>query len=163
MTANVRSVTYYGGATAVEGYSSDWGGVTLGSYINMSRGHRADPNDALFQHEYGHYRQSQSVGPLYLVQYALPSLVSSLNNSDDVHDRHPSEQNANVRAYKYFRKHEAGVKWDDYNNPITGYNWDLDYNHPTNQNAMKIGKWWGYVPYPLIIILDLANITDLIK
>src|SRR5690606_3518574 len=59
---NAKSVTYYGGATAVETYSGGWGGITLGSYVIGERGLQADPDNALFQHEYGHYLQSQSSG-----------------------------------------------------------------------------------------------------
>ncbi len=134
----VKSVTYYGGATAVESYSENWGGFTLGSYINGHRGLQADPNNSLFQHEYGHYLQSQSSGLFYLQRYALPSLIDAMGDSN--HKYHAVEQDANIRAYKYFMNNVDGFnatadginypngQWHSDSNPIKGYNWCLDYN-----------------------------------
>lgn len=77
----VKSVSYYGGATAVETYSAKWGGFTLGSFIIGHRGLHADPNNSLFQHEYGHYLQSRASGPLYLGN--TQSRVSMIRCSDE--------------------------------------------------------------------------------
>lgn len=150
----VKSVTYYGGATVVESYSKDWGGITLGSYINGERGIQADPSNRLFQHEYGHYLQSQSSGLFYIARFGLPSLIDTKVGSN--HKYHPVEQDANIRAFKYFVKNEPGFNvsdskggfknglWD-INNPIKGYNWFKDYDDPDNQSALEKGllfpKW----------------------
>jgi hypothetical protein len=69
----------------------------LGSYINGHRGLQADPNNSLFQHEYGHYLQSQNSGPFYLQRYALPSLIDAMGYSN--HNYHAVEQDSNIRAY----------------------------------------------------------------
>ncbi|MDR1054608.1 MAG: hypothetical protein LBL90_02010, partial [Prevotellaceae bacterium] len=172
---NVKSVSYYGGATVVETYSSDWGAVTLGSFINAQRGTTADPNNWLFQHEYGHYLQSQSSGLFYLQRYALPSLIDAMGSSD--HDYHSVEQDANIRAYKYFSEKVPGFnvmdddrnypngRWHQDYNPIKGYNWSLDYNDAANQLALKKGlvrpKWWDYVLGPTVIISGIINVLNL--
>jgi RHS repeat-associated protein len=116
LLGGVKSVDYYGGATMVESYSSGWGGITSGSYINVQRGTKADPDDWLFQHEYGHYRQSQRWGPAYLRVPGLSSLVSAMINDNDGHNRNWAEQNANKRGYEYFYDRTGGtVNWDKSN------------------------------------------------
>ena len=126
----VKSVSYYGGATVVEHYSKRWGAFTLGSYINGNNGIQADPTNSLFQHEYGHYLQSQDVGWNYMYDYAFPSLSSSnraKNHSE--HDAFWTEQDANVRGRNYFGEDN----WDYGAHPIfrSGYNnkFDRDYGH----------------------------------
>ena len=59
MIGDVQSVSYYDGATIVQHWSDNWGAFTIGSYINGDKNIRADPYNYLFQHEYGHYLQSQ--------------------------------------------------------------------------------------------------------
>ncbi|MBI5220030.1 MAG: VCBS repeat-containing protein [Bacteroidia bacterium] len=124
----VKSVDYYGGATLLEGYSVNWGAVTLGNYIFGSRGIKADPSDPYFQHEYGHYLQSQEVGPLFYFAYGLPSLFHTGSSN---YDHYYTEQNANLRAYRYFNRHYDNFNgwspWnpiDDYNADATFWGWD---------------------------------------
>ena len=162
LLGGVRSVDYYGGATVVESYSEGWGAITLGSYINGSRGITADPNDRLFQHEYGHYIQSQTSGWFYLSKYGILSLLSK--NSTD-HSLHPAEQDANIRALKYFNKNidgYSGWRFTGINsNPIIGYNPSLSYNDLSNQAALKNGRlrlsWYDYLLGPQIILPGLLN------
>lgn len=78
----VRSVSFFDGATAVEAYNRNMGGVTLGSYIIGEKGLHADPYNKLFQHEYGHYVQSQRTGLGYLFSHGLPSLLSAIRNKN---------------------------------------------------------------------------------
>lgn len=144
----VKDVSYYGGATAVETYSRNWGGFTLGSYIMGCRGLHADPYNSLFQHEYGHYLQSQSFGLFYIQRCALPSLFDCFNK-DGNHTYHPVEQDANIRAYKYFKKHVNEYNgWNMNKNRILGYNTSLSYDDPTNrkalQNTLNLG-WADYI------------------
>ena len=121
----VDNVDYKFGATVLSGnFWGSGGAVTLGSYINGSRALVADPNNSLFQHEYGHYLQSQEMGWGYMARVGIPSF---LDNGD--HDFHPVEQDANRRAFKYFNKYVNGFYksldqkdenrgWDFYNNPL---------------------------------------------
>jgi hypothetical protein len=140
-------------------YERGWGAVTFGSYIMGNRGIQADPTNTLFQHEYGHYLQSQATGWYYLFAHGLPSAFS-----EGDHDLHPVEQDANIRAFKYFTKHEKGL-FDIYDanggyngawifriNPITGYDITLHHDSEVNQNALKSGRkklkiedYFGYV------------------
>jgi RHS repeat-associated protein len=153
----VKNVSYWDGATAVETYSSGWGGFTLGSYITGQRGLYADPNNTLFQHEYGHYLQSQAWGPAYLSRGAIPSLFDTFGRDGD-HKFHPIEQDANMRAFKYFNKNvdgfyqteeeyrsNTGKGWNFYNNPLdisgSGYRDYVDYNNSEQMklvNALKV-------------------------
>lgn len=162
----VKSVSSWGGATAVETYKSNWGAFTLGSYILGDRGLQADPNNSLFQHEYGHYLQSQHWGPSYLSRGALPSLFDTFGRGGD-HQYHPIEQDANMRAFKYFNKNVEGFYktqeeydpkieggWNFAKNPLdiygNGYSKYVDY-HDADQmslvNKLKVSSnlWEQFV------------------
>lgn len=128
---DVKSVTYYGGATAVERYSRpDFGNeygsaITLGSYISGKRGLQADPYNPLFQHEYGHYLQSQSWGLMYLGKVGIPSALSAWLSDSGEHLYNPIEQDANARAFEYFSKNVKGF----YNRDKRVSGWDFN-RHP---------------------------------
>jgi len=163
----VKSVSYYGGATAVENYGRDWGAFTLGSFVIGCRGLHADPSNPLFQHEYGHYLQSQSFGPYYLQRCAMPSFFDTLTKSE--HNKHAVEQDANIRAFKYFHDHEIGygIKtygnsegWDMENNNINGYIVGLDYYDPINQAALQNSLGLGYADYLLGATIILPGFVD---
>jgi len=157
----VKSVSYYGGATAVEYYSKDWGAFTLGSFINGERGLLADPNNWLFQHEYGHYLQSQSWGQAYLSRVGIPSLMSTINYNDGNHNFQPYEQDANCRAFNYFNKNVDGFYQTEaeYNmNSIKGIRvgWDFQ-NNPLDVNHIGSGSRGKYYDYNNSSDMDLVN------
>lgn len=169
----VKSVSYYDGATAVETYSEKWGGVTLGNYIVGNRGLYADPSNSVFQHEYGHYLQSQSFGPFYLQRCGIPSLFDTLRSDSDKakspHNNHPVEQDANIRAFNYFLEYEDGYGkktlnksggWDMVSNRILGYKTGLSYDNPHNQavlgKSLSLG-WPDYVWGTSVIIPGIIN------
>ena len=155
----VKDVSSYGGATVTESYSRKWGAFTLGSYIYGNRGIHADPGNSLFQHEYGHYLQSQSSGPFYLQKYAIPSLIDAARK-DVNHKEHAVEQDANIRAYLYFKQNVkdfdctdeygryVGYKWNFNDHPIAGYDRTLSLSDPHNISALKKGivelEWYDY-------------------
>jgi hypothetical protein len=146
---SVKNVSYWGGATAVETYSEDWGGFTLGNYITGNRGLQADPNNTLFQHEYGHYLQSQASGPRYLTKYAIPSLHDATFGAENTHYAHPTEQDANARALAYFEKKYPGFAengWNHSENTIIGYQRGLEggYHNAQNQAVLKNAKLKAY-------------------
>ncbi len=118
LIGGVRDVTTYGGATVAQTYEGDWGAVTLGSYIIGRDGITASPNNYLFQHEFGHYLQSQRAGIAYLTRYGIPSILSK-----EQHNHHPVEQDANIRAFNYFMKNEwlGKSSWNGDENPFVGY------------------------------------------
>ena len=157
MIGDVKSVSYYDGATVVQHYSSDWGGFTLSSYINGDKDIEANPNNELFQHEYGHYLQSQETGWTYLSNYAIPSLINAKNlpNNRDGYKKHDAfsvEQDANIRARTYF-----GEKvWDYDKNPIfdSGKNPDFDRDYSkyrTNQGQIRTSRWESFLSMALCI------------
>lgn len=158
----IKSVSYYGGATAIESYTDDYFGITLGSYIIGSDELNADPNNSLFQHEFGHYRQSQTSGLFYLSKYGIPSATSKKGTA---HSLHPTEQDANIRAFSYFSKYIPGYSgWDfssGYGNPITGYNRRLGFNDPANQAVLDSGRlrlsWYDYLLGPNILLSGILD------
>jgi hypothetical protein len=120
----VDKANYWGGATVLSGnFFGSGSTVTLGNYINGSQNLAADPNNTLFQHEYGHYLQSQSMGWAYLPRIGIPSILSKGD-----HRLHPVEQDANRRAFLYFNKNVADFQddisiwdnqgWDFWRNPL---------------------------------------------
>lgn len=138
----VKDVSYYEGATVAESYKSNWGALTMGSFILGNRGIEADPYNSLFQHEYGHYLQSKAYGFGYISKYALPSLFDTFSPSTD-HDFHPIEQDANARAFRYFNKTVPGFYKTEKQYDKGGRGWDFKKN-PLNINNRRSD---GYVDY----------------
>jgi RHS repeat-associated protein len=118
--ANVNSVDYEAGATVLNVGKKDFGAFTIGSFIIGDHNIEADPNNFLFQHEYGHYLQSQTFGPGYLFAFALPSLFSATLNPYS-HNEFYTEQDANKRAKRYWERTIDDYKgWDNKFNKIVG-------------------------------------------
>jgi RHS repeat-associated protein len=156
----IQSISYLYGATAVTYNVGGWGAITLGSFINGDNQLRADPCNHLFQHEYGHYIQSQNFGIFYLSRYGIPSGLNCLGDKN--HDNHPVEQDANIRAFKYFNKYiDSYSGWDFDSNPIIGYDNSLPYNNPYNQTVLNNGLirpvWYNYLFTGEIIITGIIN------
>jgi hypothetical protein len=158
----VKSVTHWGGATAVETYASGWGGFTLGSFIMGERGLQADPNNPLFQHEYGHYLQSQAWGWAYLSRAAIPSLFDTFGRKGD-HKFHPIEQDANMRAFKYFNEHVAGFYQtaDEYianNDKGINKGWNFNSN-PLNINGDGIPTYVDYKDAAQMALVNALKVS----
>lgn len=152
LVGDVKDVGFYGGATVTQTYNAKWGAVTLGSYITGQKGIQADPENRLFQHEYGHYIQSQKSGIAYLARYGIPSLLSDPQK----HKYHPVEQDANIRAFRYFMDNEVGFKasyWDGYYNKILGY--DIN-NH---SDVVKLLSLTNGIVNPTIWDYSLSTTT----
>lgn len=140
----VKSVNYYDGATVAQSYKNHvWlgsgTGVTFGNFINGSNEIEANPNNSLFQHEYGHYLQSQIFGNEYLFGYGLPSLYGDGKHH---HDFNPAEQDANVRAFIYFNKTVIG-----FNDEIPSgdnHGWNFDYNPIDPNHTFSRNIYWDY-------------------
>ena len=111
---------------------------------------KANDYNALFQHEFGHYLQSQVYGPLYMMKVAIPSMGSK-NEVGSPHSSNPAEQDANIRAFNYFKKYDS-THFDSYDesgkyngywkwqktdsghyNPINGIDW-VNYSLKQEQN-----------------------------
>ena len=113
----VNNVSHGYGVTAVD-MGLEYGAVTIGFYSAGPKGYKADWRDHTFVHEYGHYLQSQELGPYYLTSVALPSLQSAIidtqENNAPPHGNRWFETDANRRAGEYFDKYYGSGR-DDYN------------------------------------------------
>jgi len=111
VVANVNWVDYEAGATVLN-TNYIFGAFTLGSFIIGDADIQANRENKLFKHEYGHYLQSQTFGPGYLLGFALPSVVrASLWNVGIVggdYDDFYSESDATRRGNNYFRRVREG-------------------------------------------------------
>ncbi|ASS48502.1 MAG: hypothetical protein A3D31_07910 [Candidatus Fluviicola riflensis] len=94
----VNTVEYAFGATSLN-MRVDWLGVTLGNYILADTSINGQPDNRMFQHEYGHYLQSKRMGFAYFVRVGLPAIMSKGD-----HDTHPVEVDCNRRAFLYFNQ-----------------------------------------------------------
>ena len=153
-------VDYKYGATVLSGnFFGSGGAVTLGSYINGTRSLAADPNNSLFQHEYGHYLQSQKMGWGYLSRVGIPSLMGAANYDDGNHDFQPYEQDANRRAFNYFNENVKGF-YKSFNDRHLPHGWNF-YNNPLDVNHIGISSRYGYSDYNNSNDMDLVNSLSL--
>jgi hypothetical protein len=106
----VNEVNYFHGATVINTTKGD-GGMTLGSYI-LGRNLNPDFRDHLFVNEYGHYRQSQRWGLLYLPLIGIPSLESAAFSGRERHSRRWFEAQASRYAVNFFDKHSGSNLFD---------------------------------------------------
>ena len=107
LCGGVKSVDFYGGATLVESYASDFGAFTIGNFINAQRGTEAIPTDELFQHEFGHYLFNRTIDPVSGIVCSLISLGSAKFNKDG-HKECFAEIDANRLAFEYFFENVDG-------------------------------------------------------
>jgi RHS repeat-associated protein len=160
LAGQVDKVEYWGGATVSSGHNWGSGAVTMGSYITGNRNIKADPNNYLFQHEYGHYLQSQEMGPAYLSRVGIPSLMSAFHK-DGNHIYQPFEQDANRRAFLYFNENvegfyqtEAEYRYNQLNGIEKGWNF---YDNPLDVNHIGYFSRWYYYDYKNAAHLELIN------
>ena len=158
----VESVDYLYGATVIQTRKDNWGAITQGSFIVGDNDIAADPDNPLFQHEYGHYIQSQKFGWFYYGKFGIPSLISASNSK--VHNMNPVEQDANARALKYFNEHNPNYSgWKFTHNPIKNYDPSKSYTDPSNQAAIDTGilhiNWFDFLD-PLIISAFTNSIVN---
>jgi len=115
---NVKNVKTKYGATVITTSNMGNSGkaFTLGCFIIGHSNIEADPDNPTFQHEYGHYIQSQLFGPMYIPIIAVPSLYSA--TFTDNHKKYFMEKGASTLAFKYFIKEGRSSKWDFFNHPI---------------------------------------------
>ncbi len=121
IAGKVDKVTHMDGMLALSGPSPGNSAFTIGHYSFGPRGYRADWRDHLFVHEYGHYIQSQILGPIYLKNIALPSLISAAIGEKLTGIEHSSrwfEVMASCLGAKHFdHKYGRGAKGYDKKSP----------------------------------------------
>lgn len=138
LRGGVESVKYKYGATVIQTREAGWGGVTQGSYILGDNSIRADANNSLFQHEYGHYIQSQAMGWGYYPRVGIPSSKSEGN-----HTLHPVEQDANMRAFLYFNKNIKNF-YAKRGDVVQGRGWDFTENILNIDGTGNAGQYVDY-------------------
>lgn len=130
-TKRVNSVEYEQGTTVLNMMVS-WPGVSLGSFILADERIKGRPNNKLFQHEFGHYLQSQRMGWAYFVRVGLPAIMSKGD-----HDKHPVEVGCNAEACLYFHKYYPSFAENG------NYTDSIGWNYRFNPLPDTIGE-----PYP---------------
>ncbi len=147
-TRKVNTVDYCLGSTVLN-MNVSWPGVSLGSYILAKEVIKPDPNNKMFQHEYGHYLQSQRMGFAYLIRVGLPAIMSK-----GEHDEHPVEVSCTAEACIYFHSTYSNFE----NN--TKYGDTLGWNYYFNPLPDTVGY---RVPYKLdsLTAIDFENHTHL--
>lgn len=136
MIGNVLAVNYKFGATVVTTTSfGDGGAVTLGSFIIGDKNLRADPFNKTFQHEYGHYLQSQSMGWAYLFRVGIPSIISA-SKRDGSHRHRSYERDANRRSFMYMNKYVSDFYMSEEEYNYGKRIWDFKY-HPIRPKGEK--------------------------
>ncbi|MCK6603213.1 MAG: RHS repeat-associated core domain-containing protein [Bacteroidetes bacterium] len=163
----VESVDYKYGSTVVKTRDDNWGAFTQGSFIIGDNNIEADPNNSLFQHEYGHYIQSQDMGLAYYPRVGIPSILSN-----GEHSFNEVEQDANRRAFLYFNENVSGFYdvnqfdgkgWNFKRNPLDiygnkdRYNYAIvDYKNPEHRrllNNLRIhSKWYDYASWGIPVL-----------
>lgn len=127
---------------------------------------KADPNNSLFQHEFGHYLQSLKFGLTYIPKIGIPSIISA---NGENHDYHSVEQDANARALRYFVKRHGqdfatsktdDEGWDFSENPIRSYRQGESFYSEHNQSAinnvlLKFSSY-DYLPHSYIPVFNLG-------
>lgn len=100
----VARCSAFHGAVVIETQRHGWGGLSLGGVLIVGQ-QPGDPGaSGLVRHEYGHYLDSQRLGPLYLLLIGLPSVLSAYiaTRFGWTHRRTFTEQRAERNAAQYF-------------------------------------------------------------
>ena len=127
----VNSVSHPNGSTLLN-MNVPWTGICFGNYILAKKNSAPDPNNRIFQHEYGHYLQSKRMGFAYLIRVGLPAIMSKGN-----HDDHPVEVDCNREGFLYFNRIDPHFQNDSAYYDKKG--WDFLYNpFPDTLGVKKI-------------------------
>lgn len=115
----IRKVNYCEGATVLTSYGEgaffgQTTAYTIGSYIIGSNNLEANVRNPLYQHEYGHYLQSQAAGWAYIPRFAIPSALNPSRNEGYTDLSENTEQDAQARALLYFTKYVNGFTYEDW-------------------------------------------------
>lgn len=113
----VDGVTHMDGMLALSGATSGQKAMTYGHISLGPKGYSATWKDHLFVHEYGHYIQSQWLGPAYRLAIAYPSIISAWQYPNS-HKKHWYERSASKLGAEHFDKHYGSeAKGYTKNNP----------------------------------------------
>lgn len=137
---SVRSVSFFNHVTILEG--GGWGSsVCFGSHILLHPNEKADITNPVLQHEFGHTFQSHQSGPLYLLKYGIPSLLT--DNTAWM------ECDANTRVEKYLNRDHVAIQA-----------WQSSAFHQRLLSEEVRPKAWEYVLFFLgigVILIPILN------
>ena len=85
-------------------------------------------------------RIAGEMGPMYLGKIGIPSLLSK-NTTASPHSHNPVEQDANIKAFNYFKQYYS-ADFDVYN-PDTG-EYSGQWKWKDNQNPILCVDWHSY-------------------
>ena len=153
VTGQVSEVKYLHGATVLPIrplFFMHRSAITLGSImVGDSAILKPHVNNSTFQHEYGHYLQSQSYGSYYLLKFGLPSLfhayrtyIGKVPIGQYMHFW--TEQDANIRAKTYFDKIYG-----------SGYTWHYKENVIFPETKILKPKWYERILSVALSVLTL--------
>lgn len=148
MFNQIDDVTYMDGMAALSGVTGNSGSAfTMGHLSFGPNGYKANWRDHLFVHEYGHYMQSQWLGPSYYFVVGLPSLCSAgftshwkgMNHNDRWFEMSASRAGASHFDKKYGSGkvgYDGGDKFFNKHYFLTGI--DPTYKNP----RLDEGNYW---------------------
>ena len=138
--------------------------ATIGHYSFGPRDYKATWKDHMFVHEYGHYIQSQKLGPYFMIAIGVPSLISATNILQSFgapkHYERWFEVNASKLGAEYFDNHygtgAAGHQPNDENyfdiesfrnNKQTRYTNDRSYRNFNSHFLLSHPKvcFWDFI------------------
>lgn len=109
------------------------------------------------------------MGWAYIAKVGIPSLRSTIISESDEHNYRRFEQDANLRAFKYFNKYVEGfyesasstwdnTGWDFYFNPLLNEeNKYIDYKNNDDmskvRNSLSVMNKWYYMDSLLNLII----------
>ncbi len=158
----IDNVTHLDGAVALSNVTRRGSAFTIGNYIFGPENFTADWRDHTFDHEYGHYIQSNWFGPFYLPVIGSTSLLSAAGLGGEDHSTRWFEVQASRMGANHFdKKYGSGKEgymkgspdYFDKNHFMTGgitaylntrTNSRYQYPHPTSGARFSI--WDVLVP-----------------
>jgi hypothetical protein len=114
---------------------------------------QANVRNPLFQHEYGHYLQSQAAGWSYLPRFAIPSALNPFFNGGYTDLSENSEQDAQARSLLYLSKYVDSFTYNDWKydeNPF----YDTPNGSEVNPNQVNETFLKGKIMIPFFINLE---------
>lgn len=171
LLGTVDNVTYMDGMLALSGVTNGEKAFTIGHYSFGPKGYTATWKDNLFVHEYGHYIQSQYLGPVFLPVIGYHSLTSAgfiHKWSGIAHRDRWFEVNASKLGAKYFdKKYGSGKKGYDPKRLTEEY-FNINafqksgvnslYRNPRKQTKYPYNNDWYRTSNPQISIWDFMII-----
>lgn len=135
-----------------------WGGYNTTQIRNLAG--NVSRVDYLGGATFGVRYMDHELMTMWLSVDRIPSGLNCMGHKK--HKYHPAEQDANIRAFKYFNKYiDNYTGWKFGVNPIWGYDNSLPYDDSQNQAVLNNGllrpAWYNYIFPGEILITGFIN------